>query len=240
MAQIPLLYPGCTGQQILDTINALIAAITGGSGQSISYNDLTDKPTINGVEVIGALTTLGLKVKISETQDFDRYNETLATKDYVDAMETEAVDTARTAAQEALAGKLDKDLSNLELITYMGDDASVLVITPDNRLCRVSTANLASYTGIANATASSSQEASLKTQRKTIALTGEQDGSNIVFTCTTGYTIGTSALYLNGNRLYPGKDYREDNSHQITFMTYIPQADDIILFEAIPIEDARV
>ena len=240
MAQIPLLYPGCTAQEILDTINALIAAVNGGAGQTVSYNDLTDKPTINGVEVIGALTTPDLKIKITEAQDYATFEEAFASKAYADAMENAAVAAAQAAAREALAGKLDKDLSNLDLIAYMGDDASVLVVTPDNRLCRVSTANLAAYTGIANATASSSQEASLKTQRKTIALAGDQDGHNIVFTCTTGYTIGTSALYLNGNRLYPGTDYREDNSHQITFRTYIPLADDTILFEAIPLDDARV
>jgi hypothetical protein len=239
MANIPLLYPGCTALEILDTINALIAAITGGTGQSISYNDLTDKPTLNGVEINGDQTTENLKIKIAETADFETYNETVASKPYVDAVEAAAVAAAQNAANAALANKLDKDLSNLDLITYMGDNASILVVTPDNRLCRVSTADLASYTGIVNATAASSQEASMKVQRKTIALNGEQDGQNIVFTCTTGYTMGTSSLFLNGNRLYPGKDYIEDNSHQITFRTYIPETEDVILFEAIPLESAR-
>ena len=201
MAKITQLYPGCTAQEILDTINALIAAITDGAGQSISYNDLTDKPTLN--------------VRLS------------------------AIAEALEAAQAELAGKLDKDLSNLDLITYMGGSASILVLTSDNRLCRLSTKDLASYTGIVNATANSSQESSLKTQRKTLPLTGDQNGSNLVFACTSGYTLGTSALYLNGNRLYAGTDYKEDNSHQITFLTYIPEAADIILFEAIPLADAR-
>lgn len=239
MANIPLLYPGCTAQEILDTINALIAAITGGAGQSISYNDLTDKPILNGVEINGDQTTENLKIKIAETADFETYNETVASKAYVDAMEDAAVDAAQAAALEALAGKLDKDLSNLDLITYMGGSASILVLTSDNRLCRVSMKDLASYTGIVNATANSSQESSLKTQRKTLPLTGDQNGSNLVFACTSGYTLGTSALYLNGNRLYAGTDYKEDNSHQITFLTYIPEAADIILFEAIPLADAR-
>ncbi len=239
MANIPLLYPGCTAQEILDTINALIAAITGGTGQSISYNDLTDKPTLNGVEINGDQTTEKLKIKIAETADFETYNETVASKPYVDAVEEAAVVAAQNAANAALANKLDKDLSNLDLITYMGDNASILVVTPDNRLCRVSTADLASYTGIVNATAASSQEASMKVQRKTIALNGEQNGRNIVFTCTTGYTMGTSSLFLNGDRIYPGKDYIEDNSYQITFRTYIPETEDVILFEAIPLESAR-
>ena len=223
MAKITQLYPGCTAQEILDTINALIAAITDGAGQSISYNDLTDKPTLNGVEIVGDQTTENLKIKIAETADF----------------ETSAIAEALEAAQAELAGKLDKDLSNLDLITYMGGSASILVLTSDNRLCRLSTKDLASYTGIVNATANSSQESSLKTQRKTLPLTGDQNGSNLVFACTSGYTLGTSALYLNGNRLYAGTDYKEDNSHQITFLTYIPEAADIILFEAIPLADAR-
>lgn len=239
MAKITQLYPGCTAQEILDTINALIAAITDGAGQSISYNDLTDKPTLNGVEIVGEQTTEALKIKISEAADYDTYNSSMATKSYVEAVRLSAIAEALEAAQAELAGKLDKDLSNLDLITYMGGSASILVLTSDNRLCRLSTKDLASYTGIVNATANSSQESSLKTQRKTLPLTGDQNGSNLVFACTSGYTLGTSALYLNGNRLYAGTDYKEDNSHQITFLTYIPEAADIILFEAIPLADAR-
>ena len=154
-----------------------------------------------------------------------------------DGVENAAVDAAQTAANAALADKLDKDLSNLKQISYMGDNASVLVFTPDNRLCRVSVADMAAYTGTKNAAVS--QEKNMRSQRTTIELTGAQNGSNLVFTTETGYTLGTSALYLNGNRLYADLDYREDNYNQITFRTYIPVATDIILFEAIPLPDAR-
>lgn len=241
MAQIELLQVGCTGQEILDAINALIAAHNEGEETGVvSYNALADKPQINGVELKGNKNTAALLVAMAGCTDYDNIMATLATKKYSDDGDTTLVEAAAAAAQAVLDNKLDKDLSNIDLITYMGDNASILVITPDNRLCRVSTKDLASYTGIVNATANSSQESSVKTQRKTLPLTGDQNGSNLVFTCTSGYTLGTSALYLNGNRLYAGTDYREDNSHQITFLTYIPEAADIILFEAIPLADARV
>ncbi len=237
MANIPLLYPGCTAQEILDTINALIAAITGGAGRTMSYSELENKPTVNGVVIEGDLTTENLLIAIADTVGYDTMLQALATKAYADTVKSEALASAQNAVNAALAGKLDKDLSNLNQISYTGDNASVLVFTPDNRLCRVSVADMAAYMGTKNAAVS--QEKNMRSQRTTIELTGAQNGSNLVFTTETGYTLGTSALYLNGNRLYADLDYREDNYNQITFRTYIPVATDIILFEAIPLPDAR-
>lgn len=137
--------------------------------------------------------------------------------------------------QTALADKLDKDLSNLDRITYMGDNASVLVIAQDGTLKRVYALDMASYTGIKNRVENSAVEAAFKSQRKTIAITGTQDGSNRTYNITSGFTPGTSAVYLNGSRLYAGTDYREDSAYQITFLTWIPSETDNILFEAIPL-----
>lgn len=239
MAQIPLLYPGCTGQEILDTINALIAAVNGGAGQTISYNDLTDKPTINGVEVIGALTTLGLKVKISETQDFDRYNETWATKDYVDAMETEAVAAAQAAAREALAGKLDKDLSNLEAVDAFSGDSYLPIVTPSG-VYKVKIVNVAAYTETQSLATQNAANTAIASERKTLAITGEQDGHNIVFGVTGGYKTGTSTLYLNGQLMAEGRDYEETDTQTFTMLTYIPEEEDVLLFRAIPLGTSRI
>ena len=238
MANIPLLYPGCTAQEILDTINTLIAAITDGAGQSISYKDLTDKPTLNGVEIVGNQTTGKLKIKIAETADSETYNETVASKAYVDAVEAAAVAAAQNAANAALADKLDKDLSNLESVTYMGENAKLLVITSDGALRMVSAADVAAYTNIINRVENSSLEAALKTHRKSDTITGVQDNSNKSFTTSYNYMPGTSAVYLNGVRMYAGVDYRETNNG-FEFLTYTPKNTDIIIFEAVQLESRQ-
>lgn len=234
MANIPLLYPGCTAQDILDTINALIAAITGGAGQSISYNDLSDKPTLNGVEINGDQTTDNLKIKIAETADFGTYNEAWASKAYVDAVEAAAVAAAQNATNAALANKLDKNLSNLDAVTHMGDGAYIPIITP-NGIVKVSTEDLVAYIGIKSRVENSSIEMTIKSQRDYIVVTTVADGRITRFSVQDYYTLGTSAVYLNGNRLYAGRDYVEVNSRTFEFIGRIPTADDNILFEAIPL-----
>lgn len=234
MANIPLLHTGCTAQDILDTINALIAAVAGGTGQSISYNDLTDKPTLNGVEINGDQTTENLKIKIAETADIDTYNEAWAMKTYVDAVRDEAIAEAQNAAQAELAGKLDKDLSNLEVVTHMGDGAYIPVMTPSG-MVKVSTENLVAYIGVKSKVENSSVEMTIKSQREPIAVTTMADGNTTRFSVQDYYTLGTSAVYLNGNRLYAGRDYVEVNSRTFEFIGWKPNAENNILFEAIPL-----
>lgn len=234
MASIPLLQVGCSGQEIIDTVNAIIARLGDGSGLSVSYNDLTDKPSINGVELAGDKTTGALRIAMGETTDYQTLIATLATKAYADEAKAEAVEAAEAAAEAALDGKLDKDLSNIEAATSVGDEAYIPAVS-GNKVVKITTASLAAYTEIKNKVESSTYEAAVKTQRKSIGLTGAQDGKNIVFTADTAFQQGSSALYLNGNRLYLTKDYNEDSSTQITFKTYIPEAEDVILLEAIPL-----
>ena len=234
MANIPLLSTGCTAQDILNTINALIAAISDGAGQTISYNDLTDKPTLNGVEIVGSQDTEDLKIKIAETADFSTYNEAWATKTYVNAVKTDAVAAAQTAANAALADKLDKNLSNLEAVNHMGDGSYIPVMTPSG-MVKVSTENLVAYIGIKSRVENSSIETTIKSQREPIAVTTVADGNTTRFSVQDYYTLGTSAVYLNGNRLYAGRDYVEVNSRTFEFIGWKPTSDDNILFEAIPL-----
>lgn len=72
-------------------------------------------------------------------------------------------------------------------------------------------------------------------QRKVIALTGNQDGKNVRFSSAANYVLGTSQLYINGNRQVAGTDYLESSITEITLLTAIPAKDDILVFVAVPI-----
>ena len=235
MANIPLLQNGCSGQDIIDTVNAIIASINSGGGLSISYNDLTDKPTINGVEIAGALTTTLLRIAMSDTEGYAALLQTLATKAYANAVKTEALSAAQAAVNAALDSKMDKDLGNIEVASSVGDDAYIAVVS-GGKIVKITTKSLATYTELVSRRDSSTYEAAAKTQRKTIELEGTPDGHTITFTATTAFKLKSSALYLNGNRLLLDTDYKEDSSTQVTFKTIIPEDGDTLFFEAIPLE----
>ena len=235
MANIELLQTGCTREQIIDTINAIIAVINSGYGLEISYNDLQDKPIVNGVELKGEQTTSDLKIKFSEAADFSTWENALATKSYADAIGDDAVDAAEEAVSVALDGKLNKNLSNIDASDVIADDSFIPVVI-GGKTVKVKASVLATYSGIKNKVESSSLEVAIKNQRTSLTISGTQNGTNRVFSISPAYRLGTSAVYLNGNRLYAGTDYIEDNSTQITFTNaWTPSSTDIILFEAIPL-----
>lgn len=235
MANIPLLQIGCSGEDIVDTINAIISVLNNGSGISISYEDLEHKPTINGVELSGSLTTEQLLIALSACSGYNDLIATLATKAYADAVKTEALSAAQAAVNTALDSKMDKDLGNIEVASSVGDDAYIAVVS-GGKIVKITTKSLATYTELVSRRDSSTYEAAAKTQRKTIELEETPDGHTITFTATTAFQLKSSALYLNGNRLLLDTDYKEDSSTQVTFKTIIPEDGDILFFEAIPLE----
>lgn len=233
MANIPLLQNGCSGQDIIDTVNAIIASINSGGGLSISYNDLTDKPSINGVEIAGALSTALIRIAISDTEGYSALLQTLATKAYADAVKTEALSAAQTAVAAALADKMDKDLGNIDAIDYFSKEALLPIVTKEG-VKKTTLANIASYTKIQNETAMSAVDTALAKERKTLTLEGEQDGTNKVFTVTEGYKPGTGMLYLNGVLQSPDEDYEETDSRTITLIHIAPESEDKLTFRAVP------
>lgn len=79
------------------------ATVSGGGGGTTNYNSMTNKPSINGVELIGnkSLEDLGISGVTEEQLD-------------------EAIDderTAREAADTAINGRLDKNVSDLKSAT---------------------------------------------------------------------------------------------------------------------------
>ena len=144
---------------------------------------------------------------------------------------TEAV---TTAISSTLANKLNKDLSNLNMATYMGDGSYIPVLTPSG-MVKVSTEDLAAYIGIKSRVENSSIETAIKSQRETMGGSTSTTDGITTYTLSQPYTLGTSAVYLNGNRLYAGRDYIEVNAYTIELIGWTPESNDHILFEAIPL-----
>lgn len=230
-----MLQIGCTARDIIDAVNALIAAHNDGeSGNMVSYNDLADKPSINGVELSGNKNTSALLIALAGCVDYNTLMDTLATKAYSDEHDAAMVAAAHAAAQAVLDSKLDKDLSNIETIDTFPGDAKVLVFTP-NGIRLTTFNNVAAYTEIRAATLRTEFSSAVKEQLKILPLAGDQDGRNTTFACEVGYTLSTSCLYLNGQLLTKGKDYTETSSYQIVMLTHIPVATDVLVFMAVPL-----
>ena len=234
MATIPLLQTGATAGQIIDTINALIAEHNEGQNPvSVSYEDLTHKPKLNGVVISGNMTKQSAKIKITETEDYTEFEATNATKEYADEAKDGAIAAAQESVQAELDNKLDKDLGNIERVDNFNGDAMIPIVTGGG-IRKTSLVNVASYTKIQNETAMSALDTALAKERRTLTIVGIQNGSNQVYTVTEGYKPGTGLLYFNGILQTPDDDYEETDSRTITFIHIAPEEGDKITFRAVP------
>lgn len=232
MAKIDVLQIGCTSQDLIATINALIAAHNDREDSyPISYNDLADKPVINGVELKDELTTASLFIRIAGTEDYDLFEQAWATKEYVDSADRTTLEKAEESVQESLDAKLDKDLGNLADITALSEDDYITVVTADG-LRKVKVNNLANNVAVRTVSIDSLSK-SVDNQLSLIDLNGEQDGENVTFTPTSAFVAGTSHLFLNGQRLVAGTDYTENNGRSITLLSYTPKDNDSLIFIAV-------
>lgn len=117
-------------------------------------------------------------------------------------------------------------------IKALSDDDYITVVTGDG-LRKVKITNLVTNVSIKTASKSSLESVTTE-QRRIIALYGDQNFSNVEYnTGKVGYMLGTSDLYMNGQRLAAGTDYVETNSYSITLLTQIPKATDKLVFLAI-------
>lgn len=231
---------------------------------SNDYDDLDNKPTINGVRLSGDIDDVddlgGMSLNTGKYDTAAGTDITASSLIYIkgatkwvkttlgdlisslnivntttfEAFKTTVLNAAATQTTNSLDNKLDKDLSNIEAVTHMGDGAYIPIMTP-NGMVKVSTEDLVAYIGIKSRVENSSIEMTIKSQRDTIQVTTVADGIITRFSVQDYYTLGTSAVYLNGNRLYAGRDYVEVNSRTFEFIGRIPTAYDNILFEAIPL-----
>ena len=230
-----------------------------------SYDDLTEKPTVNDVRIAGKIADIdilgGLSKNVSRYDAAEEADLVAASIVYIkgaskwvkttlgelvtalNLVNTTALETFKAAVlqaaaeqtEQALADKMDKDLGNLEYVDSFPGDALIPFVT-ESGTKKTTLTNVASYTVTQAGAISSANDKELNKYRKILELEGEQDGSNVTFTVAGGYKTGTTCLHFNGLLLASGRDYKEKDTETIVFLTYIPKEKDLIIFEAIPLE----
>lgn len=121
---------GCTGEELIAKINEIISVVNGQSNAT-SYNDLTDKPSVNGVELQGEMITEELMIAMADLTDYDTQMASIATKTEVAGAESRATAAATAAVQEQIAGKLDKIPTTTQETDMLGDGAYIYVSDGD-------------------------------------------------------------------------------------------------------------
>lgn len=230
-----------------------------------SYDDLTEKPTVNSVRIAGNIADIdilgGLSKNVSRYDAAEEADLVAASIVYIkgatkwvkttlgelvtalNLVNTTALETFKTAVlqaaaaqtEQALASKMNADLSNIEYVDSFPGDALIPFVT-ESGTKKTTLNNVANYTVTQAGAISSANDKELNKYRKVLELEGEQDGSNVTFTVVGGYKTGTSVLHFNGQLLAAGRDYDETDTQTITMLTYIPEAEDVMVFMAIPLE----
>lgn len=229
---IELINIGISAADLVAKINEIIAAVNSLANVS-DYEQLTNKPTLNGVEISGALVTKDVNINLADTDDYASVVASLATKAEVQTAQETAVSTAQANATALVAGKMDVDPTNVNEATMLSGNAYVYVYG-DGALKKVKLSTLTSNVALTMETKDSYDSAVAK-QKRILTLSGDQNGNNVDYTCKDGYVTGTSDLYLNGQRLVRGTDYVENTSYSLTMLTQIPVSTDRMVFVAVPL-----
>lgn len=225
------------------------------------YNDLANKPTINNVRISGDIEDideLGALSRNTDKYNAAQAADLAATSlvyikgangwvktnlgDLVAALNlvnTTALETFRTtvlaaAAEqtaESLAGKLDKDLGNLAVVSSLSGEDFVLIVTSDGpRIVKIDRLS----DNVAVRTVSTRVlESSINNQLEKLTVSGAKNGVNVDYTVAEAYVAGTQMLFLNGQLLTHNTDYKVSPSG-FTMLSYTPVAQDELIFMGVP------
>lgn len=225
-----LLTLGCSAVDLIDKINELVAAYNALHNVT-SYRDLTDKPTINGIEVVGNMTTNNLKMGISDCIDFSEIIASLATKSDLANAKTEVIGLATASTQEIVSQKLDSNPSSFNEVTMTSDDAFIYIYG-DGEVKKLRLGNLSKNISLSIDSRKAIDQVIAK-DGSILQLSGSQDGKNTEFHTKESFVSGTTCLYFNGQLLTRGMDYIENSSFSIELLTYIPTEGDVLRLVAV-------
>lgn len=223
---------GCTGEELISKINEIIAVVNGMQNVT-SYRQLTDKPSINGVTLVGNMTTAQMKIYMAELSDYSSQMSSIATKTEVQNAQAAATAAATAAVKEQVAGKMDKDPSSTSEVNLMPSDGYVYINTVEG-MRKIKFDQLVNNVQYAGEQKSQVQKI-IESSGKIMTIIGKQDGTNTQFTVAQEYTQGTSMLYFNGQLLTRNVDYIETSMKEFTILTHIPISTDIMQMVAVPI-----
>lgn len=135
------------------------------------------------------------------------------------------------AAEQVMAQFTGLQLADITEVRSLSDDDYLTIVTSDG-LRKVKIGSLSDNVAV-RTVSTSVLERSVQSQLEILGITGQQNGENTDFIVSRNYISGSSMLFLNGQRMTPGTDYKEV-SGGFKMLTYAPESEDALLFQAVP------
>lgn len=139
-------------------------------------------------------------------------------------------EVSSSAAANVMAQFTGLQLSDITEVRSLSDDDYITIVTGDG-LRKVKIGNLSDNVAV-RTVSTKVIEASVNSQLEILAITGNQDGSNIDYVVSKNYIAGTSNLFLNGQRLVANTDYKEITGG-FQMLTHTPVSTDSLVFMAV-------
>ncbi|MDL2309459.1 hypothetical protein LJC68_09430 [Bacteroidales bacterium OttesenSCG-928-B11] len=123
--------------KVREIFNEVIAKINSMGEVTNSYNDLKDKPAIDGVELSGKSSMKEFNIEVSQLPDAEELE-----KLFIEVAEKKAEEVAKNAT----SGKLDADYGALKKLEYnINEGMTVAICTPEGEIFQTSLDNLVLY-----------------------------------------------------------------------------------------------
>lgn len=176
----------------------------------------------------------GASASVVRLSELEGYAELLAqVNNTVTNAKSEIIgDVTATATANVMEQFKQTQMEELQEVKSLSDEDYLTIVTADG-LKRVSLGSLTANVAVKTVT-STSAEKTMMTQSQVLKVTGLQNGENIEYRVDKAYIAGTSNLYLNGQRLVLGVDYKENGeAAAFVMLTYVPIDTDSIIFIAV-------
>ncbi len=157
---------------------------------------------------------------------------------------SQAVNNAKLAIVEEVTTTLrntvkeqynELNLEDIKEIKTLSDGDFITVVTADG-LRKVRVSSFVSNVSVKTVSDTKQLSNAISGQQKVLTITGAQNENNVTYSCKEGYVLGTTGLYLNGQRLVLDVDYIEDSSFGFTMLTHLPSATDRLVLLGVPLQ----
>jgi hypothetical protein len=167
-----------------------------------------------------------------QLQNIDGYQELLQDVDVAlaNAQASIVSEIVEEAVGTVMAQYKEMQLEDIGEVKSLNESDYITIVTADG-LRKVSLGTLSDNVAI-RTVSTTTLEKSVIANLKVLTVRGVQDGENRDYSVLGDYIFGTSMLFLNGQRLTPGLDYKETNGG-FTMISYVPEELDQLLFEAV-------
>ncbi len=123
--------------KVREILNEVISTVNSIGEITNSYNDLKDRPAIDGVELTSKSSMKEFKIELSQLPNM---------KDLEKMFVQVAENKAEEVAKNATAGKLDANYSTLKKLEYnINEGMTVAICTPEGEIYQTNLDNLVLY-----------------------------------------------------------------------------------------------